>query len=142
MSSSKYFNVPAHGGYPSTGTIGQASGQGAGQPSTQGNPWASPASLNFSQPKLTANDVKQTPSSISATTMRIMNGGAEPVIVFEDIENGQLITATLEADVSLRPLDLMRIQVLLAAGAANALHQPLEYIRRHGLERHFRFRCA
>lgn len=58
-------------------------------------------------------------------------------VSFTQHENGVRVKATLNPDTNLSTLELLRLNVLLAADT-RATH-PLSYIRSHSLERHFTF---
>jgi hypothetical protein len=64
---------------------------------------------------------------------------------FQQEEGNHITQALLEPDSGMTALDSLRLQVLFSAcdsaitHGASANMQPISYIRRHNLERHFRF---
>jgi hypothetical protein len=66
------------------------------------------------------------------------DGGIQ--LIFSEMEGTQLIFAELTPEHSITPLDALRIQVLMVAcNNGMGLVKPLTYIRKHNLERHFKF---
>lgn len=73
----------------------------------------------------------------------LSDGGLIPI--FQQEEAGSIVCAELDPDSALTVSDSLRLQVLFSAANAAAMTGfvahifPISYIRKHNLERHFRF---
>lgn len=64
----------------------------------------------------------------------------EPVITFEERQpGGEVVKAVLEPDATLTARDLLKITTLISVLQHGVRVKPITYIRKHSLERHFRF---
>lgn len=61
-------------------------------------------------------------------------------IKFSERINGQKIVAELQPEADLRPIEQLRISMLIAVGQTHSMSfNPITLIRQYGIERHFRF---
>lgn len=79
------------------------------------------------------------------TELSVVNG--EPQLRFQETQSdGTRVRATFEPDSSMAPIDAARINLLMTLmmqqGHALMNLKPITYIRKHNLERHFRFEQA
>lgn len=97
-----------------------------------------------------ANPITISSQSLSSYNISVSNVERMKVIVVADDElsisffgdsDGQSVKAELQADGDLSPMELLRMNTLVSFFMQNNLGaiNPIGYIRRYGLERHFRF---
>lgn len=141
MSSSDQSSKPYHGGYANSNAQQNYgfSPQSITAPILGGQTYT----VGSSQPYSSIGATVATPPA-QVAMWGFMSDGSITVSVRQQ-ENGKLVTAELDPDGALSALDSLRIQTLLTAisvaVASSNTHQvqPITYIRRHNLERHFRF---
>jgi hypothetical protein len=140
----------SHGGYPNANST---SGQNYGfSPQAAG---AAPSPIPTTG--YTYNIGAVSPTFASGTAIKFSSAQLIQRLVWEFLDDGK-VTATfqqeegnhitqalLEPDSGMTALDSLRLQVLFSACDSAITHgvsanmQPISYIRRHNLERHFRF---
>jgi len=116
-----------------TYTVGSGIGSGAGAIITGANPIGHVAG-SF----VTVGGGVSLSSPLEVSGME----DAELNTVFTEIEGNQLVFARLAPEYDLTAIEGLRIQQLLVACAAHLYSggmKPLSYIRKHNLERHFKF---
>jgi hypothetical protein len=125
MSSSNKISSRANGGYPAA-----ANSQAA----------TPVPSYSFGVTGSTSNQLVYTPNT------PVLSWSIDVVPTFTEMENGQLVKATLEPESTISAIESMRIQQLISCissyGTAHlgfGAPKPVSYIRTHNLERHFRF---
>lgn len=145
MSSSDQSSKPYHGGYNSNAQQNYGfSPQNISAPVLGSIGGQLTGSIYTSSSGSGPSSVSLTPPPMQIAMWGFMSDGSITVSVRQQ-ENGKLVTAELDPDGGLSALDSLRIQTLLTAisvaVASSNTHQmqPITYIRRHNLERHFRF---
>lgn len=107
--------------------------------------------LPAGQAIISADEIKMftgSPSSITNKVSIYSSGDCDPCIAFTEMHNGQLVKALFEPDSSMQASDLARILTLMmvmreANNSYSAVTlKPITYIKKHNLERHFRFSAA
>jgi len=138
--------TPADGNYPplSNNNGGYYSGGAQGAPAIN-NP--SIYSTSVTVGSLSGSSYTYGASSNSIDTLSanravckmcpLDDGGIQ--LIFSETEDNQLVFAELAPEHSITSLDTLRIQVLIAACNTSGKVKPLTYIRKHNLEKHFKF---
>lgn len=137
MSSSNQPSAPSGGNYTiTTGGVTYSASYGT-SPQTGGLGSFTVCSDSISGATLAAPAVP---------TMVLSVVAEEPVITFKEQQpDGTVVKAVLEPDASMTARDLVKVTTLITvvqygAGAkAGSPLKPITYIRKHSLERHFRF---
>lgn len=97
---------------------------------------------------ISANEIKAVNSAVVDNSSRMTASAlsGDPVIqFFETQADGMRVKATFEPDTGMSSVELSRILMLIVVmsdGAAFAALKPISFIRKHSLERHFRFSTA
>ena len=137
------------------GTIGGTTytvGSGIG-----GNPYgyinvqgAGVGSVGIGSVTISADEIKAFTGSVASASPRLSVSvdGGEPSVVFQEMQpDGTTIKARFEPENGMAVSDLAKIILLMTVMKESssylgaALH-PIAYIRKHNLERHFRFSAA
>jgi hypothetical protein len=130
-------NPPANGGYPPL-TNNSGGYYPGSAPATIVNPSIYSYSSNFGTLS-TGLSTSQVGATIPTGKFRSLDDGGIQ-LVFSEMEGNQMVSAELNPEHSITSLDTLRIQVLIAAcNVAINTVKPLTYIRKHNLERHFKF---
>ncbi len=97
---------------------------------------------------ISADEIKAltTPAPSNRMSLTVENG--EPSVLFQELQDdGTSVQARLEPDSSMSASDLAKVMMLISVAKENAAYlgtqlKPISYIRKHNLERHFRFSAA
>lgn len=114
--------------------------------STHSTTAAAPTTYIFNTDLSKGTVVGASSQMFNRISMEAVNG--EPVFRFFEVDGlGKQLRATLELDSSASALELFKITSLITAvreqGRSGFLGiEPLTYIRRHNLERHFKFEAV
>ncbi len=135
-------------GSTTTGSIygtggGLSSGAGNG-----GNPYGYTVNIGsgvgIGSVTISADEIKALTATIPArVTLSVDNG--DPSVVFREMQDdGTTVRAQLEPDNGMSASDLAKIMSLILVSKDSNAHlgvslKPVSYIRKHNLERHFRF---
>lgn len=142
MSSSKPAHTNVYGGTTATGAAPAAGNSGVY--SGPGYTYNIGAGAGIGSVTISADEIKALTGAVVDTPSKMLLSveSGEPNIAFYEMDGSQRIKATFEPDSCMSVGELARVLqltfVLRESGTAYSL-KPISYIRRHNLERHFRF---
>jgi len=108
------------------------------------------AGLGVSSMTLSSGEINALSGTTSSNPRRLQvsEDGGEPSIMFEELQpDGTLVRARLEPENSMTVSELAKVMSLVMVLKESNHHfissvKPIAYIRKHNLERHFRFSAA
>lgn len=148
-------NAPksSHGGYPSSGNSTVNQNYGFSPVTTGAAPALGPSTsytytvgsgINMGT-TATDNAIKFSNASLVQRVIWEFLDDGKVTATFQQEEGNHITQALLDPDSGITALDSLRLQVLFSACDSAITHGvssnmlPISYIRRHNLERHFRF---